>query len=214
MFANFITPAACRSYRPPHRRICRRSHIILVHHARERGRTVRSAEEFEAVQRLMAIGMNDCSIARQTGIPRRTVWDWRYCRSLIRARGPSAASACGIDHDFSALPTAPNGYLLGLYLGDGCISRSGRVWRLRIVLDAKYRRLSRAAARRSTPSCRGSARRRYVVLIIASRSRCTRNTGRVSCLSMVPVRSTMRTAGVGDGGEPTVDFIAPTRPTN
>ena len=138
MFANFITPAACRSYRPPHRRICRRSHIILVHHARERGRTVRSAEEFEAVQRLMAIGMNDCSIARQTGIPRRTVWDWRYCRSLIRARGPSAASACGIDHDFSALPTAPYGYLLGLYLGDGCISRSGRVWRLRIVLDAKY----------------------------------------------------------------------------
>ena len=33
---------------------------------------------------------------------------------------------------------APNGYLLGLYLGDGCISRTGRVWRLRIVLDAKY----------------------------------------------------------------------------
>jgi hypothetical protein len=29
-------------------------------------------------------------------------------------------------------------YLLGLYLGDGCISRNGRVWRLRITLDAKY----------------------------------------------------------------------------
>lgn len=29
-------------------------------------------------------------------------------------------------------------YLLGLYLGDGCISRSGRVWRLRVVLDNAY----------------------------------------------------------------------------
>lgn len=28
--------------------------------------------------------------------------------------------------------------LLGLYLGDGCISRSRRVWRLRITLDNKY----------------------------------------------------------------------------
>jgi hypothetical protein len=99
---------------------------------------VRSAQEFDAVQRLVAIGMNDSSIARHTGIPRRTVWDWRNCRSPIRARSPSAASPCGIGHDFSALPTAPYCYLFGLYLGDGCISRSGRVWRLRIVLDAKY----------------------------------------------------------------------------
>jgi hypothetical protein len=29
-------------------------------------------------------------------------------------------------------------YVLGLYLGDGCISRDRRVWRLRIVLDNKY----------------------------------------------------------------------------
>lgn len=27
---------------------------------------------------------------------------------------------------------------MGLYLGDGCISRMGRVWRLRIALDSKY----------------------------------------------------------------------------
>jgi len=41
-------------------------------------------------------------------------------------------------HDFSALPAAAYGYVLGLYLGDGCISRNGRVWHLRITLDAKY----------------------------------------------------------------------------
>lgn len=29
-------------------------------------------------------------------------------------------------------------YLLGLYLGDGCISKMGRVFRLRISLDKKY----------------------------------------------------------------------------
>ena len=33
---------------------------------------MRSAEEFNAVRRLIVAGENDCSIARQTGIPRRT----------------------------------------------------------------------------------------------------------------------------------------------
>ncbi|BBX72663.1 hypothetical protein MSHI_05690 [Mycobacterium shinjukuense] len=90
------------------------------------------------MQRLIATGMNDCAIARQTGIPRKTVWEWRHCRSPICPRRASASSACGIDHDFTALPPAAYTYLLGLYLGDGCISRNGRVWRLRITLDDKY----------------------------------------------------------------------------
>jgi len=38
---------------------------------------MRSAEEFEAGQRLIAAGINDCEIARQLGIPRTTVRDWR-----------------------------------------------------------------------------------------------------------------------------------------
>jgi hypothetical protein len=33
---------------------------------------------------------------------------------------------------------APYCYLLGIYLGDGCISRDRRSWRLRIILDKKY----------------------------------------------------------------------------
>lgn len=48
------------------------------------------------------------------------------------------ASDCGVIHDFSALPAAAYCYLLGLYLGDGCISHSQRVWHLRITLDKKY----------------------------------------------------------------------------
>jgi hypothetical protein len=99
---------------------------------------VRSAEDFGAVQYLIATGMNDCAIARQTGIPRRTVWDWRRSKSLVRTRFPSLSAACGADHDLAALAPAAYCYVLGLYLGDGCISRHARAWRLRIVLDAKY----------------------------------------------------------------------------
>jgi LAGLIDADG-like domain len=99
---------------------------------------VRSAEEFDAVQRLIAAGMNDCAIARRTGIPRRTVCDWRYCGLKVRARVPAGSAACGIEHDFLALLPEAYCYLLGLYLGDGCISQSRRVWHLRITLDKKY----------------------------------------------------------------------------
>ena len=95
---------------------------------------MRPAEEFDAVQRLIAAGVNDCAIARQTGIPRCTVRDWR-CRPQLRPRY-SRGSPCA--HDFSHLPARSYSYLLGLYLGDGCISRHPRAWRLRIVLDDKY----------------------------------------------------------------------------
>jgi Homeodomain-like domain len=98
---------------------------------------MRSAEEFNAVRRLIAAGLNDCAIARRTGIPRRTVWDWRR-RPRARIHELAGSSACALDHDFSSIPAAPYCYVLGLYLGDGCISRSGRVWRLRIFCDTKY----------------------------------------------------------------------------
>lgn len=96
---------------------------------------MRCAEEFEAVRRLVAEGTNDCAIARQTGIPRPTVRDWR-CRPQARSRHSRGSSCNG--HDFAALPVAAYCYLLGLYLGDGCISRHPRAWRLRIALDKKY----------------------------------------------------------------------------
>lgn len=98
---------------------------------------MRSADEFETVRKLIATGMNDCAVARLTGIPRRTVRDWR-CRPQVRSRVPAGSGECGVGHNFAALPAAPYSYLFGMYLGDGCISRSRRVWRLRIVLDAKY----------------------------------------------------------------------------
>jgi hypothetical protein len=97
---------------------------------------MRSAEQFQWVQQLIAAGMNDCAVARETGIPRTTVRDWR--RRPQRQPRPVSDPACGVVHDFSALPVAAYCYALGLYLGDGCISRNRRVLHLRITLDTKY----------------------------------------------------------------------------
>jgi hypothetical protein len=96
---------------------------------------MRSAEQFDAAKRLIAAGVNDCAIARQIGVPRTTVRDWRR-RPPIRSRHLGAP--CGIAHDFAQLPAEAYCYVLGMYLGDGCISRSGRVWHLRVTLDKKY----------------------------------------------------------------------------
>jgi hypothetical protein len=98
---------------------------------------MRSAEQYNDAKQLIAAGINDGEIARRLGIPRPTVRDWR-CRPQVRSRLPAGSAECGVDHDFVALPAAPYAYLLGMYLGDGCISRSRQVWRLRIVLDQKY----------------------------------------------------------------------------
>jgi hypothetical protein len=96
---------------------------------------MRSAEQFDAAKRLFAAGDNDCAIARQIGVPRTTVRDWRR-RPAVRSRDVGAP--CGVAHDFSQLPAPAYCYVLGLYLGDGCVSRSNRVFSLRITLDSKY----------------------------------------------------------------------------
>jgi hypothetical protein len=96
---------------------------------------LRSAEDVETVERLIAAGLNDCAIARQTGIPRPTVWGWRR-RPPVRARSSCLSKCTAVG--FSGLPARPYSYLLGLYLGDGCLSRHPRAWRLRVILDKKY----------------------------------------------------------------------------
>jgi Homeodomain-like domain-containing protein len=96
---------------------------------------MRSFEQYDSAKRLIAAGVNDCEIARRLGIPRPTVRDWR-CRPQRRPR-LDGGTPCGVTHDLGALAAVPYSYVLGMYLGDGCISRNRRVWRLRIVLDAK-----------------------------------------------------------------------------
>jgi hypothetical protein len=107
---------------------------------------MRSLDEVLHVAVLVESGLNDCAIARQTGIPRSTVREWRQTRRWApRTEGPrpvptaGGCAVCGHHlHRFDALPDT-YAYLLGLYLGDGCLSGHRRgVLRLRIVLDARY----------------------------------------------------------------------------
>ncbi len=61
---------------------------------------MRPPSEVEAVARLIRAGLNDCAIARATGINRRTICDWRH--DLVRpsharrARLQGACPICGV----------------------------------------------------------------------------------------------------------------------
>ena len=89
---------------------------------------------------LVGAGLNDCEIARRTGIPRRTVLDWRRGDTPNPRSGASACLICA-DHRFPVpqVSEVTYAYLLGLYLGDGSISQDPRgVYRLRVHLDRAY----------------------------------------------------------------------------
>jgi len=84
--------------------------------------------------RWVALGLSDCATSRLTGIPRGTIRDWR----AGKGRAGHERSDCPRCHE-AFLPSVPYAQLLGLYLGDGCISRAPRdVYKLRISLDQKY----------------------------------------------------------------------------
>jgi Homeodomain-like domain len=110
---------------------------------------VRSREEVAVVLDLVRAGWNDCEVARETGIPRRTILDWRSGRTpdfdRTWAHPASDAQSCAVCHgDPLALPQSAYTYLLGLYLGDGCIAAYPRgVFRLRIVCADAYPELIR-----------------------------------------------------------------------
>lgn len=95
---------------------------------------MRSASQFRLAVRLSSSGMTDRAVSRALGIPRETIRDWRRSMRTHRKRVDRTCSVCGVT------PLDPRGYayLLGLYLGDGCLSEHRRgVYRLRISLDAR-----------------------------------------------------------------------------
>jgi hypothetical protein len=87
---------------------------------------------------LVEAGLNDCEVSRRLGVPRRTILDWR--RPTYVSRRSTPAEVCPRCWQ-AARPirfTADDyAELLGLYLGDGCISSQPRTARLRVALDAK-----------------------------------------------------------------------------
>ena len=92
-------------------------------------------------ERLIVAGINDCEIARRTGIPRATVRDWRRPTYVPRRDHLRECETCPRCWRASRpIRFTPEDYaeLLGFYLGDGCISDHPRTQRMRITLDAKY----------------------------------------------------------------------------
>jgi hypothetical protein len=96
----------------------------------------------DQVLRMVAEGVSDYEIARRTGISRGTVLDWRCGggRLAVRPGDSDRCDGCGAVHSIEDLNRQAYSYLLGQYLGDGCIWRSARTGTcyLRIACDAKY----------------------------------------------------------------------------
>lgn len=93
----------------------------------------------ETVDRALTMassGMSTSAIAREIGVARATVRDWRA------GKVPRAAERDGIElWTVPGFAEAEYCHLLGLYLGDGCISHAPRTTVLRIFFDAAYPRL-------------------------------------------------------------------------
>ena len=116
---------------------------------------MRPSLERYVVDFLAGEGKTTSEIARRTGIPRTTVRDW--------LRRPIMADPSRLVAEIPTPLAAEYAYLLGMYLGDGCISRDRRCHRLRIATDAAYPGITAECARAMqavVPRNRVSVRRR------------------------------------------------------
>jgi hypothetical protein len=115
-----------------------------MHNAVVEGTSRRYAnpKEVSLVRWLVLLGLNNSKISRLTGVSRSTIRDWRgrppdwprYRGSGQASRAPLCPRCYGRGVDERAYM-----YLLGLYLGDGCLSRQPNgVYKLRINCAIRY----------------------------------------------------------------------------
>lgn len=96
---------------------------------------------YDSAMRRMALaavasGESLSSVSRRLGVSRATLRDWRD--QTPPAHDPTACPRCTQEQ----LEAGPYAHLLGLYLGDGCLSEGKKqVYALRIACDDKYPRL-------------------------------------------------------------------------
>ena len=93
---------------------------------------------------LIAAGHNDCEVSRRLGVPRRTIMDWRRRRYEERRVAYSLEICPRCWRPAKPMVFTPSDYaqLLGVYLGDGYVSRGARTYRLRIYLDSRYPKMN------------------------------------------------------------------------
>lgn len=105
---------------------------------------MRPSADVHRVFRLAEQGLTQAEIARQVGIARATVRDWLTAGEAAVLSRPmrttrSARAPCDGRCTFTRRLDEPAyAYLLGQYLGDGCISRIGTGYRLRIFCCDAY----------------------------------------------------------------------------
>jgi hypothetical protein len=98
----------------------------------------RSAGEVRRAREIFERGISISEAARLSGIPRTTLRGW------IRNGFTEPRLTKPLEEPCDPCPAVLNleetayAYLLGLYLGDGCISKYPRTYKLRITLDQKY----------------------------------------------------------------------------
>ena len=92
-----------------------------------------AAVRARALDRLRA-GDSLRRVSLDTGVTRSTLREWRERSGNFAPRHTCPCPRCSDD----PLPLRPYLYLLGQYLGDGCISRMGRTWVLRIATCDAY----------------------------------------------------------------------------
>ena len=96
-----------------------------------RGRTHQS-ETVRTALALSAKGLSDYAVAERIHVPRSTVQKWR--RS-----GPPVRRPRRREHPITRpVDDAAYSYVLGMYLGDGCLSKQNLKFGLQITLDANY----------------------------------------------------------------------------
>lgn len=99
----------------------------------------RPSKDAEAVRDLLAQDLSIAEVARRVGVSRRTVRSWAstgFDEVLKSRHQHSGDDLCPHVRDVSESTYA---YLLGLYLGDGHLTKTPRdVYKLRIYQDNKY----------------------------------------------------------------------------
>lgn len=103
----------------------------------------RPRKDLETVRELRDQNLPVAEIARRAGIPRGTVRTWLTdgLEESISSRihDSQKCGPCDFCYYVRNLSETSYAYLLGLYLGDGCIAAHAKgVYRLRIVQDNKY----------------------------------------------------------------------------